>query len=146
MSWEPRPSLQVIYIPGHSPDHFCLYQPKQGWLFTGDVYAAAAIVLSGPIHVWQIIDSLDLASLDVKILFPGAVLHAYLLVGIVAQDQVPGRDRPTSADSAPARLEQPANTPAPIRCGNVDSLLYLGHFSGRNLVRSFIEDQPVNLL
>lgn len=27
-----------IYTPGHSSDHVCLYEPKQGWLFTGDLY------------------------------------------------------------------------------------------------------------
>lgn len=28
-------SFQVIYTPGHSPDHLCLYEPQQEWLFIG---------------------------------------------------------------------------------------------------------------
>jgi glyoxylase-like metal-dependent hydrolase (beta-lactamase superfamily II) len=30
--------FQVIYTPGHSPDHICLYEPDRGWLFTGDLF------------------------------------------------------------------------------------------------------------
>ncbi|MCK4316124.1 MAG: MBL fold metallo-hydrolase, partial [Anaerolineae bacterium] len=33
-----RHRFQVIYTPGHSPDHICLYEPDQGWLFTGDLF------------------------------------------------------------------------------------------------------------
>lgn len=27
-----------IFTPGHTADHICLYEPEQGWLFTGDLY------------------------------------------------------------------------------------------------------------
>ena len=30
--------FQVIHTPGHSPDHICLFEPDQGWLFSGDAY------------------------------------------------------------------------------------------------------------
>ena len=30
--------FQVIYTPGHSPDHICLFEHKHGWLFTGDLF------------------------------------------------------------------------------------------------------------
>jgi len=30
--------FHVIYTPGHSDDHICLYEANQGWLFTGDLY------------------------------------------------------------------------------------------------------------
>jgi ribonuclease/clavin/mitogillin len=29
---------QVIPTPGHCPDHVCLFEPEQGWLFSGDLY------------------------------------------------------------------------------------------------------------
>jgi len=31
--------FQVIYTPGHAPDHICLYEPENGWLFTGDLFS-----------------------------------------------------------------------------------------------------------
>lgn len=34
----PNYRFQVIPTPGHSPDHVCLYEPDQGWLFGGDAY------------------------------------------------------------------------------------------------------------
>jgi len=34
----PRHCLRVISTPGHSPDHICLFEPKQGWLFSGDLF------------------------------------------------------------------------------------------------------------
>jgi len=30
--------FQVIATPGHSPDHVALFEPEQGWLFSGDTY------------------------------------------------------------------------------------------------------------
>ncbi len=33
-----RYAFQIIHTPGHSPDHICLLEPQQGWLFAGDVF------------------------------------------------------------------------------------------------------------
>ena len=33
-----RHRYQVIPTPGHCPDHVCLFEPEQGWLFSGDLY------------------------------------------------------------------------------------------------------------
>lgn len=30
--------FRVIPTPGHCPDHMCLYEPQQGWLFAGDLF------------------------------------------------------------------------------------------------------------
>ena len=30
--------FQVVYTPGHRPDHICLYEARRGWLFTGDLF------------------------------------------------------------------------------------------------------------
>jgi glyoxylase-like metal-dependent hydrolase (beta-lactamase superfamily II) len=30
--------FEVIPTPGHSPDHICLFEPRQGWLFSGDLF------------------------------------------------------------------------------------------------------------
>jgi ribonuclease/clavin/mitogillin len=31
-------AFEVIPTPGHCPDHVCLWEPRQGWLFSGDLY------------------------------------------------------------------------------------------------------------
>ena len=30
--------FEVIPTPGHCPDHVCLFEPQQGWLFSGDLF------------------------------------------------------------------------------------------------------------
>jgi len=30
--------LEVLYAPGHSPDHVVFFEKERGWLFTGDVF------------------------------------------------------------------------------------------------------------
>jgi glyoxylase-like metal-dependent hydrolase (beta-lactamase superfamily II) len=36
-------SLQSIYTPGHTEDHYCYYEKNKGWLFSGDLYVADKI-------------------------------------------------------------------------------------------------------
>jgi glyoxylase-like metal-dependent hydrolase (beta-lactamase superfamily II) len=66
-----RHALNVLHMPGHSPDHICLYEPSEGWLFSGDLYIAADIdaqlrEVDGP--AW--IDSLERAlALGARCLF-----------------------------------------------------------------------------
>jgi ribonuclease/clavin/mitogillin len=31
-------TFEVVPTPGHSPDHICLWEPHEGWLFSGDLY------------------------------------------------------------------------------------------------------------
>lgn len=40
-----RYSFEVIYTPGHAPDHVVLFEREQGWLFTGDLYLSPAITM-----------------------------------------------------------------------------------------------------
>ncbi|MDW7650026.1 MAG: MBL fold metallo-hydrolase [Bacillota bacterium] len=37
-------TFRVIPSPGHSPDHICLYEEKEGWLFTGDLYLGERMI------------------------------------------------------------------------------------------------------
>jgi glyoxylase-like metal-dependent hydrolase (beta-lactamase superfamily II) len=69
-----RCRFQVIYTPGHSPDHLCLYEPLQGWLFTGDLFVGGQDrALRAGYDIWQIITSLkQVAALPVTTLFPGS--------------------------------------------------------------------------
>jgi len=66
--------LQVIYTPGHSPDHLCLYAPEPGWLFTGDLFVGGqdrALREDG--DIWGILASLKrVAALPCSRMFPGS--------------------------------------------------------------------------
>jgi glyoxylase-like metal-dependent hydrolase (beta-lactamase superfamily II) len=66
--------FQVIYTPGHSPDHLCLYEPEQGWLFTGDLFVGGRErALRDDNEIWQIVDSLkQMAALPSRLMFPGS--------------------------------------------------------------------------
>lgn len=43
-----RYRFQVIQTPGHAPDHVALYEPAEGWLFTGDLILGAQILRARP--------------------------------------------------------------------------------------------------
>jgi glyoxylase-like metal-dependent hydrolase (beta-lactamase superfamily II) len=66
-------TFEVLYTPGHSPDHISLYEPHEKWAFTGD------LLLWGPtrevfvdVEIYDAIESLRLlAGLDIEVLFPG---------------------------------------------------------------------------
>lgn len=66
--------FQVLHTPGHSPDHICLYEPKLGWLFTGDAFIGGQDRAARPDYdIYEVIASLKkLAALDVAVLFPGS--------------------------------------------------------------------------
>ncbi len=69
-----RHKFQVIYTPGHSPDHICLYEPEKGWIFTGDLFVGGRDrALRAGYDIWQIIDSLkSLLKLPLTVIFPGS--------------------------------------------------------------------------
>jgi len=64
---------QVIYTPGHSRDHICLYEPTRGWLFTGDLFVGGKErTLRVDYNIGQIIASLKrIVDLPLTRLFPG---------------------------------------------------------------------------
>ena len=66
--------LRVIDTPGHSPDHICLYEAKQGWLFSGDLFVGGRDrALREGYDIHGIIASLKrIAALPITLLFPGS--------------------------------------------------------------------------
>ena len=66
-------NFQVIYTPGHSPDHICLYEPERGWLFSGDLFVGGRDrALSADADIWDVIQSLKrVVKLPLSKLFPG---------------------------------------------------------------------------
>jgi glyoxylase-like metal-dependent hydrolase (beta-lactamase superfamily II) len=141
----PHHPFQVIHTPGHSPDHICLYELTKGWLFSGDLFVGGRDrALRADYNIWQMIESLKkLARLDISLLFPGS--------GSVRQnprDEIIRKieyledlgNRVLSLYNAGMGYTQ-------IRrklFGAEIPLAYftLGHFSGKNLIRSYVEDTP----
>lgn len=66
--------FQVIYTPGHSTDHICLYEAKHGWLFSGDLFVGGKDrALRAGCDIWEVIESLkSVAKYPLQVLFPGS--------------------------------------------------------------------------
>lgn len=51
--------FKVIHTPGHSPDHICLLEPEQGWLFAGDIFVREKVpTLRSDENVSDLLESL----------------------------------------------------------------------------------------
>src|SRR4030065_2806633 len=61
----------VIPTPGHSDDHVCLYEPNDGWLFSGDLFIGEHLrYLRDDEDILSVLDSLKrIASLRLKRMF-----------------------------------------------------------------------------
>ena len=66
-------TFRALYTPGHSSDHLCLYEPEQGWIFTGDLFVGGRDrALREDYNIWEIIASLrSISELELTRLFPG---------------------------------------------------------------------------
>jgi glyoxylase-like metal-dependent hydrolase (beta-lactamase superfamily II) len=133
--------LQVLYTPGHSPDHICLYEPGRGWLFTDDLFVGGQErALREGYNIWQIISSLKrIAALPSKLMFPGSARV---------------RENPkTELDSKLKHLEEfggkvlelhhrgwEVDTIVRALCGKpmFIELVTQGNFARRHLVRSYL--------
>jgi glyoxylase-like metal-dependent hydrolase (beta-lactamase superfamily II) len=134
--------LDVIHTPGHSPDHICLFEPQQGWLFSGDAYIGGEDrALREGYDIQDIIASLrKLAQLPVQVIFSGS--------GSVRQMGVePLRRKVDYLEDLGRRVRSLGNqglSPRQIRrrlFGAELPIAYvtLGHFSGQHLVRSYLQ-------
>lgn len=133
--------FKVIHTPGHSPDHICLYEPSKGWLFSGDLFVGGRDrALRADYNIWLTIASLKkVASLDLAILFPasGSVRENPLEEIIWKIDYLEKLGEGVLA------LHRQGLSYAQIRrrlLGPEGPIAYytLGHFSGKNLIRSYI--------
>ena len=133
--------FQVIHTPGHSPDHICLYEPDEGWLFSGDLYIGGRDrALRADYNICAIIDSLKkIAPLEVSRLFPGS--------GTVREnpneDLLEKMDYLEETDRRVRELCQRGLSPRQIarRIFGPELLIAyvtLGHFSGACLVKSYL--------
>jgi glyoxylase-like metal-dependent hydrolase (beta-lactamase superfamily II) len=70
----PKYSFQVLHLPGHSPDHIGLYEPQQGWLFSGDLFLSVKVrVLRADEDILALMGSLrQIIALPMQRLFCGS--------------------------------------------------------------------------
>jgi glyoxylase-like metal-dependent hydrolase (beta-lactamase superfamily II) len=136
-----RFSLQVVFTPGHSRDHVCLFEPRQGWLFTGDLFVGGYDrALRVDCNIWQIIESLKrIEALDASTMFPGAA-QVRDNPGQAIREKVDYLER---LGDQVLRLDQQGKSVAEIvrtLCGSpmLIEILTLGHFTRGHLVRSFL--------
>lgn len=133
--------FQVIHTPGHSPDHICLFESDQGWLFSGDAYIGGkdrALRQGYDIH--GVIASLkELAELPVSTILTGSgSVHSdgveHLEAKIAYLDELGERIRQLRDQGLSARRirRRLFGREPPI------SYITLGHFSGMHLVRSYL--------
>lgn len=136
--------FEVLHTPGHSQGHICLYEAQRGWVFSGDLFIGGQDrALRADYNIWQILESLKkLAQLDIRWLFTGSgtvrqnpkrELMAKIQYLEECADRVQGlHARGLSYRQIRKRLFGPE---MPI------AYFTLGHFTGKHLVRSFVEDK-----
>ncbi len=133
--------LRVIYTPGHSPDHICLYEEQRGWLFTGDLFVGGRDrALRAGYDIWQIIESLKkIAEYPVTTLFPGSAR-----VRQEPQAELRAKiDYLEDLGQKVLALQRQGRSMAQIERALLGGPMWvevvtLGHFSRRHLLRSFL--------
>jgi glyoxylase-like metal-dependent hydrolase (beta-lactamase superfamily II) len=135
--------FRVIHTPGHSPDHVCLFEAEQGWLFSGDAYIGGQDrALREGYDIHGIIASLKkLAELPVQWIFSGSGTvrtdgTRHLRDKIAYLEELGERIRKLSEQGLSARRirRQVLGRELPI------TYLTLGHFSGLRLVQSYLAE------
>lgn len=133
--------FQVIHTPGHSPDHICLHEPNEGWLFSGDLYIGGRDrALRADYDICAIIESLKkIAPLGISCLFPGSGTvrespNQDLLQKIGYLEEIGKRVRELHQEGlSPRQIARRIFGPElPI------AYVTLGHFSGKHLVKSYL--------
>jgi len=137
-------NFQVLHTPGHSPDHICLYESTQGWIFSGDMFVGGQErALRADYDIWGIIASLKkVTQLRIDILFPGCARvredPSHELADKIAYLETTGekvialRGKGTSVSTIAREL---FGKPIWVE------YLTFGHFSRRRLVESYLRDQ-----
>jgi len=136
-----RYRFQIIPTPGHCPDHACLLEPKEGWLFSGDLYIGERVkYLRADEDASLTLNSLRrVLGLDFEVMFcshAGVVQEGKAALRRKADfwENVQGRARDLrqaghSLESIRDQVLGPEGRMTPIT---------RGHFSKLNLVRSLV--------
>jgi glyoxylase-like metal-dependent hydrolase (beta-lactamase superfamily II) len=135
--------FRVIPTPGHSDDHICLYEPSQGWLFSGDLFISQQVkYLRRDENIDSIIDSLKrVAALHPKKMFcsfsgsidrpEDAIHHKIEYLENLRNEVGKGLERGLSPREIQRRL-----------LGREDQFSFItsGHISKKNLIDAFIRN------
>ncbi len=137
--------FMVVPTPGHTPDHVCLFELDEGWLFTGDLFIhEQARYLNADENAHQILASLHrIRALRPHLLIcshagfredaEGALGRKIAYWEALAQEADRLRETGDSAKQIAHALVGPEG---------MATLLSRGHFSKENLIRSLLEDRP----
>ncbi len=133
--------LQVMYTPGHSPDHLCLYEPVQGWLFTGDLFVGGQDrALRAGYDIWGIIASLKrVATLPATVIFPGSARVRFKPAEVLAE-KIAYLERLGERVLTMHREGRRVGEIARTLLGRTMTIEWItaGHFSRRRLVLSYL--------
>jgi len=133
--------FQVIYTPGHSCDHICLYEPDCGWLFSGDLFVGGQDrALSADADIWGVIASLKkIANLPLTRLFPGSA-RVRENPQSELQEKIAYLEAMGEHILELQRKGESVSNIAHILFGGpmFIEVITLGHFSRKNLVRSYL--------
>jgi glyoxylase-like metal-dependent hydrolase (beta-lactamase superfamily II) len=134
--------FEIIYTPGHSRDHICLYEPSRGWLFSGDLFNSGRDrALREGYEIWGIIDSLKrIASLPIETLYPGCARvrqkpKSHLLSKIEYLEDLGERVLEMHRRGVSVRVIVRRLLGKPMWV----EIVTLGHFSRRRLVLSYLK-------
>ncbi len=138
-------TFRVIYTPGHSEDHLCLYEPQEGWLFTGDLFVGGRDrALRKDYNIWKIIASLkNISGLYLRKLYPGCARvrdepKQSLEDKIAYLEDLGGRvlELHKNGWKVSAIVKELLGGPMWVE------IVTLGHFSRRQLVLSYLQMKP----
>lgn len=134
---------RVCYTPGHAADHFCLYEPEKGWLFSGDLYVGGKDrALRAGYDIWMIIESLKrVAELPARKLFPGSARMREDPPQAIREKITYLEDLGQQVLALHQRGWTVAQISRKLMGGSTFvEFVTLGHFSRRNLVRSYLRE------
>lgn len=139
-----RYALDVIPAPGHCPDHVCLYEQENGWLFSGDIFCGRRFdYLRKDEDFNQILKSLKLlAGLDVRTIFcgfKGAIENGAEAIRAKIQYMEELRDKVLDMHGKgvpPRKIKQRLLGAETGMC-----LITLGHYSKQNTVDDIIRKE-----
>lgn len=140
----PQFRFLVIPTPGHSEDHICLYEPNEGWLFSGDLFIKERLkYLREDEDIHSIIDSLKrLLELRPKKMFCS-------FSGLIGNPEEALKRKISNLETLQFRVEEGIKqglSPQEIRTrilGRGDQFKWVtqGQISKQNLINSFLRQK-----
>jgi len=135
----------VIPTPGHTDDHICLYEPNEGWLFSGDLFISEQVrYLREDEDIYLTIDSLKkIAALQPKRMFcsfsgiidrPKEAIHQKM---DYLEDLKKGIEKGLQQGLAPHEIRRKL-------LGGGDRFRFVtgGQISKQNLINAFLKNPP----